>query len=421
MLENNTLKCKYFAQSSGTTSGIKKILPTPEFFVRQNHLRGSWYSLHTLYEHNAEASVFKFKNLLVGGSIYERRKGYLIADVSGIMLNRIPYYMRPWYVPSIQIATMPEWEEKIQLTTEAAVQVADIALLGGIPTWLLVVCRQALEKSGKTKISDLWPHLVAYVHGGVNFEAYRSQFEDIIDIPKFRYLEVYNASEGFFGYQDRPNQLGMLLMLADGIYYEFIPYRKYKSGDFGILSIGQVTIDESYVILITTSAGLVRYVLGDIVTFVTTVPYRVMVTGRINEHINAFGEDMMRSHVDAALQIMCNFYQVKIRDFTIAPHFITIGEKGWHDWYIEFVVPPEDVHQFALALDIELCRQNDNYKQKRTDDLALKPLRLVMLPSGTIDNYFRSLGKIGGQSKLQKMRNDRHLIDKIDILLTSKI
>ena len=333
---SDSLSCRYFAQSAGTSSGKKKLIPTPEVFVKRSHLRGSWYILHTLYKFNPSMSVFKAKNLLIGGSLYEINKNQIIGDVSGIMLNRIPQFFRPWYVPTIKIATHPDWEYKIQKTAIAASKTRSVTLLGGIPTWMLSVCRSVLERTGKQNLSDLWPHLQAYIHGGVSFLPYQEQFETLIAKDEFRYLEVYNASEGFFAYQDHPTKEGMLLMCASGIFYEFIETEKYKQGARDILNIAEVELGKSYVILISSINGFLRYELGDVITFVSIAPYRIKVTGRITEYLNAFGEDLLLSQVEEALLKVQEQIKFSIRDYTIAPSFLRIENNGCHEWYIEF-------------------------------------------------------------------------------------
>ena len=410
-------RCEYFAQSSGTTTGEKKLIPTSEYYVRRNHLRGSWYILNTLYKHNPKMSVFTSKNLLIGGSIYQKKRYGTIADVSGIMLNRIPSFFRPWYVPSIRTAVHPDWDYKIHETAKAAAMTKNIALLGGIPTWVLAVLRLVLEYSNKNELSKLWPNLRAYIHGGVSFDPYKEQFQQLIDIPDFRYIEVYNASEGFFAFQDRPNDEGMLLMCSSGIFYEFISLSDFRLGNLKCCSIEDVTLEEEYVMVITTASGLIRYIQGDIIKFVSLNPHRIKVTGRTKEFINAFGEDLMRHHVEEALLTVNKVFNVRIRDYTIAPHYISVKEKGWHDWYIEFERAPKDLTAYELALDKEIKTLNSNYDQKRKDSLALENLKIHVLPSGTVDQYFRRYSKIGGQSKLQKLCDNRKISTLIESLI----
>lgn len=407
---------KYFAQSSGT-SGTKKLIPVSETFVKRNHQRGSWYQLHTLYLHNPKMNVFRAKNLLIGGSLYEFDKRNIIGDVSGIMISRIPWYMRPWYVPKIKEAIQPDWAAKLTISAVRAAETTNMSLLAGTPTWVLTVLRETLTKTKSKKISDLWPDLKAYVHGGVNFEPYRSQFEALIDIPKFRYIEVYNATEGFFAYQDRPYERGMLLMCASGVYFEFIELNTYRNGNFKILNIADVQQGISYVLLITTSCGLVRYIQGDVINFITIAPYRISVVGRIGAYINAFGEDLMLEEAQEALLTTTENYNCTISQFTIAPKYISIDEKGRHEWYIEFEKTPIEMRAFEKELDLSLQKINHNYKQKRAGDIAMGCLRIINMPRGTTLRFLKGKGKISGQTKLPRMRNDRSIADALQVYL----
>lgn len=415
-LQRSDIAPTYWAQSSGT-SGKKKLIPVAEDFITKNHLRGSWYQLHTLYEHNPKMSVFKAKNLLIGGSLYQDGSRQILGDISGIMISRIPLYMRPWYVPKIQEAIQADWSQKINITAQRASQTAHMSLIAGTPTWVLTVLRKTLALSQKEKISDLWPELQAYIHGGVNFQAYRQQFEQLIDIPSFRYIEVYNATEGFFAYQDRPHESGMLLMCASGIYYEFIRSDDYYHGNYQLINVSLVEIGVPYVMVITTSSGLMRYIQGDIITFVSIAPYRIQVIGRIGEYINAFGEDLLLSDAQEALVYACALHQCAIDQFTVAPSYISIQQPGYHEWYIEFNIAPSDIDAFADTLDHKLRMLNHNYDQKRTHDIAMICLKVIVMPRGTTINYLSRHGQINGQAKMPRMRNDRTIaIELLSIL-----
>ena len=404
----------YYAQSSGTTQGKKKLVPTPESFVSTNHLRGSWYTLNTLYNHVPGMNVFNAKNLLIGGAIYERHKDYLIGDVSGIMLNRIPQFFRPYYVPKISEAILPDWQKKLDITIQKAAQTRDVSLLAGVPTWVITALSGVQKKIGARSLKEHWPHLKAYLHGGVSMEPYKAQFMELIDMPDFKFIELYNATEGFFAFQDNPDEDGMLLMTASGIYFEFIRYQDYMSEDNPeILGFDQVQLDEQYVIIISTMTGLLRYVLGDIIRFVSIAPYKIKVVGRISEYVNAFGEDLMLWQAREALMIATQSHGASIAHYTVAPKYISIDEQGWHDWAIEFEQEPQDLTEFAQYLDQAIQELNNNYAQKRFESIAMKQLRLHSLPAGSFNTYLKKIGKEGGQSKVQKLRNDRTIIDAL--------
>jgi len=421
LMEGHSIACAYYAQSSGTSSNKKKLVPTPEEFVKCNHLRGSWYLLHTMYQHNPNMSVFTSKNLLVGGSIYKRTARYKVGDISGIMLNRIPYYMRPWYVPNIPIAVQPDWERKIEQTVEAATNTMNISLLGGAPTWVLAVIKRCLKRSGAETIAEMWPNLQAYIHGGVNFEPYRNQFNQLLGETNCRLIEVYNATEGFFAYQDRPDQEGMLLMCSSGVCFEFIKLWDYQNDNYNIINISAVQKDEPYVILISTMSGLARYVQGDIITFVTVNPYRIKVIGRIQEFINAFGEDLYKAEVEQALSLILAKHRASVVDYTVAPRYLTIKDTGCHQWYMEFETLPKDMDQFARDLDQELQRRNGNYKQKRTADISMSNLEIICLPNGMFKQFMTQRGRINGQTKIPRLSNNRDFVRIIENLMSQKI
>lgn len=402
----------YFAQSSGTSGGSKKLIPTTEAFVKANHLRGTWYILHTLYHHDESMNVFKSKNLLVGGSIYQRHQEYIIGDVSGIMINRIPRFFHPFYVPSIQTAISPVWEEKIEKTALAAAKTPSVSLLGGVPTWLLTLLYRIVEITDHKDLMPLWPDLKAYVHGGVKMTPYWTQFSQLIPHPGFRYIEVYNATEGFFAFQDRPGEKGMLLMTANDIYFEFIDRYQYMAGQYGeILSLEDVEQDHDYVMIVSTTTGLLRYVMGDVVRFVSIAPYRLVVSGRVGEYINAFGEDLLVDQAERALTNTLLLHQSSIRHYTVAPRYIDVGIAGAHEWYIEFDKVPADIKMFAKDLDEAVQAENINYAQKRTGNIAMECLKIIPLRAGTFNQYIRERGKINAQSKVKKLSDDRHIVD----------
>lgn len=419
LMESKQLKVEYYAQSSGTTRNQKKLIPTPESFVRSNHLRGSWYILNTLYNNHSAMNVFVAKNLLIGGAIYKRTKDYSIGDVSGIMINRIPSFFRPFYVPTIAESISPNWEEKIEITAQKAIHESQISLVGGVPTWVLATFRKIIKYSGVEKVTDLWPDMKAYIHGGVSIEPYINQFKELIDTEDFMFIEVYNATEGFFAVQDDPSKPGMLLMTKSGIYFEFIPLDKYHRDDREkyIMNLSDVTVGQDYVILITTLTGLMRYQQGDIVRFVSTVPPRVKVVGRISEYINAFGEDLLISQAEESLLAVSERHQVSIAHYTVGPKYLTIDQNGRHEWYIEFKNEPDDIVTFTDDLDRAIMEANSNYKQKRTAEIAIASLSVTPVPLGTFQKYLKLKGKLGGQSKVKKLSNDRTIIDGLRTLI----
>ncbi len=414
IIESPPHKIAYYAQSSGTTGGKKKLIPTPDSFVRTNHLRGSWYSLNTLYNHVPDMNVFKAKNLLIGGAIYERRSDHLIGDVSGIMLNRIPMFFRPYYVPKISEAILPDWQQKLDITIRKASKSRDVSLLAGVPTWVITVLSGVKKNIAPRTIAEHWPNLKAYLHGGVSMAPYKEQLKSLIGLPNFKFIEIYNATEGFFAFQDNPDEDGMLMMTHSGVYFEFIKYSDYATSESPeIMGFEHVVAGERYVLLISTQTGLLRYVLGDIVEFVRTVPFKIKVVGRISEYVNAFGEDLMLWQAREALLNVSQNHEASIAHFTVAPKYISVDEQGWHDWAIEFDRAPSDLKQFTEDLDGAIQGLNNNYAQKRYESIAMKQLKLYPLKAGSFSAYLEKIGKQGGQSKVQKLRNDRTIMDAL--------
>lgn len=405
----------FYAQSSGTTSGTKKWIPTPLKFLRMNHIRGTWYVLYILQ--SAGIAVFKGISVLVGGLIYSDGKKTKIADVSALMIDRIPYLFKWFYIPDLKIAVRGSWKEKFDHIVHNGLQNRKIKIISGVPTWILSIIRDILRKSNGASMKQLWPEFACYIHGGVDFSIYKSEFENLFRGMNIRFLEIYNATEGFFALQDDLENDGMLLLTNNHIYFEFIPYEEFKLSKWNIIDLGKVRIHVDYVMLISTTTGLLRYIQGDTVRFTSIDPYRIKVSGRIQEYINAFGEDLNLQQTNCAITQACQMNSAELAHYTVAPKPLSIEEKGWHEWYVEFEVPPIDEVKFRQDLDRELRNVNFNYDQKRTEDFALESLRMVVLPKGFFEFYMWEKNKMGGQNKLQRLRNDRELADSIMHLL----
>lgn len=410
-----TDKIKWVAKTSGTTSGTSKYIPVTRRNIQECHAKGSWMALASLYTHREDLKIFAKKNLLIGGGIYDTypNSDIIVGDISAIMIQSIPLVVRPFYVPDVKTATLPNYEEKIKIIAEIGAREDSITMLGGVPTWNLTLYRRILEITGASNLLEVWPHLQAYIHGGVSFGPYRQHFEEIIPSPDFLFLEVYNASEGFFAVQDRLEQDDLLLLLNNGIYYEFIPFDEYIRGERTAIPLADVRTDTPYVLIITTNTGLYRYQVGDVLTFTATNPFRFKITGRTQEFINAFGEDLLLDNTERALVDACRQHDATIKEYTIAPYYIKLNERGRHQWFIEFDRPPRQFDLFTRDLDIALQRQNSNYHQKRTNDFAIDRLEVIPLPTGFFENWLRRKGKIGGQHKVPKLANHRRFAEEI--------
>lgn len=413
-------KVIWLSKTAGTTSGQSKFTPITRQTLRQTHFRASWYTLATIYAHQPDMRIFAQRNLLIGGGVYGKYpdKDIRVGDISGIIIRHIPYPLRPFYYPDVYTATLPSYEEKIRKTAHIAAQQKNITMLGGTPTWNLSLYRLILEKTGAQNLLELWPGLQVYVHGGVHFGPYRKQFEQLIPKPDFLYHEVYNASEGYFAIQDKRDRDDLLLLLNNGMYYEFICPEDYHKGRFeATIDLSQVEDGVPYALLLTTNSGLYRYLLGDVVTFTDRFPFRIKVTGRIQEYINAFGEDLQLEQAERALINTCRELKASVRDYTIAPKYIRIEERGCHQWLIEFVDPPADLSAFEQLLDKNLKYENSNYDQKRSNDFAIHQLEVISLPKGHFQHWLKDQGRLGGQAKVPKLVNNRKLVESLLQLL----
>ncbi len=424
--EKNVLwpgRTKYFSKSSGTSNARSKYIPVTSENLRKNHIAGSWDAMTILYHHHPDVKVFHKKNLVLGGSL-EKRIDYpkaVIGDISALMIDNMPGVARPFFVPKPKVSLMPDWEEKIEAISEIAISTPDIVLFGGVPTWNLVLFQKILEKTGKKDLTEIWPDLKVYFHGGVGFAPYRASFEKLIPRDDLVFLESYNASEGLFAIQDVLHQdLGLLLLLDRSIFFEFIPLEYYEEDERQAIPLWEVEKDRDYVIVISTNAGLWRYIPGDVIRFSSIFPYRIKVSGRTKQYINAFGEELMIHNVDEALGKVCPSQKVQIANYTVAPKYIDGGQRGRHQWYIEFAQAPKDIDRFARRLDHQLRKINSDYDAKRTGGLALDCLEIYALPSGTFDSWLKGRVKLGSQSKIPRLANDRRFVDQLIPILEAK-
>lgn len=404
----------WIATTSGTT-GTVKYLPIPQRAVGEIHLKGSWLSLAALYEKDEQLQVFSHKNLLIGGAFkgLHEPSGLPKADISAVIIQSIPRIMRPLYIPDVELATAPAYEEKIERIAQLAAREPGITILGGVPTWNLPLYRRILEIHGGNDMLDVWPDAAVFKHGGVNFAPYRPQFERLFPKPGFIFQEIYNATEGFFGVQDQDELRTMLLLLTTGVYYEFVAWSDYQREVLDAVPLAEVRVGKTYVMLITTVAGLYRYPMGDLLEFTETDPYRFVILGRTQEFINAFGEDLLKSEAEQALVRACRATGATVRDFTVAPQYIEVGRQGRHHWLIEFEQPPKDLEVFNTALDRALKEENYNYAAKRSNDFAIVRHELTLLPQGFFRRWLKSRGKLGGQHKVPRLSNHRILLEEM--------
>lgn len=405
---------EWFSKSSGTTSDKSKFIPVSKENLKKCHIRGSWDTLTLLYQNKPESQIFAGKNLIMGGSLvdFSEYPESKIGDVSAIMMAHMPAFAKPFYAPNLEIGLMSEWEKKIELTARAALDL-NITMIGGVPTWTIVLFRKLLEITGKSNILEIWPNFETYIHGGVSFMPYREQFKQFLPSESVNYVEIYNASEGYFAIQDDLKSDDMLLLLDNGIYYEFLPMEEWEKENPQTVLLEEVEVGKNYAIVISTNSGLWRYMPGDTIIFTSTSPYKIKVSGRTQQFINAFGEEVMVSNTDSALSATCREFDTVVSEYTVAPFYIKNDGKGSHQWLIEFERRPLDIEKFAEKLDKNLQNINSDYEAKRYKNMALNNLTIQELPSGTFHNWMKKRGKLGGQHKIPRLANHRDYVEDI--------
>ena len=405
---------RWFAKSSGTTSDKSKFIPVTKEALENCHLRGP-KDVFALYIKNyPETKVLKGKTLTLGGShrINNFSNKSYYGDLSAIIIENVPFWTDFIRTPSTEIALIEEFEEKIEKIIETSLD-QNVTSFAGVPSWYLVLIKRVLEKTGKENLLEVWPNMEVFAHGGVNFEPYREQYKKLIPSDKMHYMETYNASEGFFGIQDNPHRDDMLLMLDYGVYYEFIPMSDWGKENPKVLTLEEVELDVNYALVISTNAGLWRYIIGDTVKFTCKFPYKIKITGRTKHFINAFGEEVIIDNAEQALQIACRQTGAIVNEYTAGPVFMTDNSKGAHEWIIEFEKEPDEIEHFISVLDNSLKTLNSDYEAKRHKNLTLEKPRIIAAPKGTFYNWMKNRGKIGGQNKIPRLSNNRIYLDEL--------
>ena len=412
---------KWFAKSSGTTSDKSKFIPVTEESLEECHLRGPKDVFAQYISTHPDTKVLKGKSLTLGGShrVNNVSNNSFYGDLSAILIENVPFWTDYIRTPSTEIALIEEFEEKIDKIIETALD-QNVTSFSGVPSWYLVLFKKVLEKTGKKNILEVWPNIEVFVHGGVNFEPYREQFRKLFPSKQMHYIETYNASEGFFGIQDSLHSNDMLLMLDYGIYYEFIPMADWGKENPRTLCLSEVELDENYAIVISTNAGLWRYIIGDTIKFTNKFPFKIKVTGRTKHFINAFGEEVIIDNAERAIQIACHHSHAVINEYTAGPIFMGDNQKGAHQWIIEFDTPPKDLEHFTYILDNSLKTLNSDYEAKRHKDMALEKPKVISAPKGTFYKWMKQRGKIGGQNKIPRLANNRKYLDELMNILTVK-
>lgn len=423
--ERNVLwpgEMRLFAKSSGTTAAKSKFLPVSQEAIQQGHISGAHEAMAFWYAQNPESRFFESAKSLIMGGAHSEVKGNsraIVGDISALMLANLPFYARYFLAPSLDIAVLADWEEKIERMAQQILG-ENITSISGVPTWTLVLFQRLLELTGKKTIIEVFPRLEMYQHGGVSFGPYREQFRRIIGSEQVAFRETYNASEGFFATQFAEGDAAMLLLCNNGSYYEFIPFAEYGKEDARSLSLQEVEIGQIYVLLISSNSGLWRYALGDTIEFTSTAPPKIRVVGRTKQYLNTFGEELMVVNTDEALLRTCLAHRAQIRDYSVAPQYLDDKGQGRHQWLIEFEQAPQDAVAFLRDLDKTLQELNSDYEAKRFKNIALQLPSLEILPSGHFKKWLKSKGKLGGQNKVPRLSNQRTYVDELLALMYEK-
>ena len=403
----------WFAKSSGTTSDKSKFIPISEESLKENHYRASKDVLSLYYASHPESDLLTGKSLVIGGShqINHLNEDVHFGDLSAVVMQNSPFWTNWIRTPDLSIILMDEWEEKIEKLAQSTIQ-ENVTSMAGVPTWLIVLLKRILEITGKQNIKEVWPSLELYMHGGVSFVPYKAQFEKLIGAP-INYLEMYNASEGFFAGQDDITAEGMLLMCEHGIFYEFIPAEEFVKENPKTLQLDEVELGKNYALVITTNGGLWRYLIGDTVQFTSLKPFRIKVSGRVKHYMNAFGEEVIIDNSDKAIAIASEKTGAVVKDYTAAPIYFSESGNGAHEWLIEFEKEPDSVEHFTVEMDAALKNINSDYEAKRYKDIALRLPTVQAVPPNTFERWLRNKGKLGGQHKVPRLSNDRTTLEEI--------
>ncbi len=405
---------KWFAKSSGTTNDKSKFIPVSRDTLEDCHFRGGKDATAIYYSQNPDARLFRGKGLIIGGShqINNLSNESYYGDLSAVLIQNLPFWVHFIRTPDLKITLMDEWEEKIEKMA-CKTMTDNVTSISGVPSWTLVLIKRIFEIAGTNNLLDIWPNLELFIHGGVSFEPYREQFKQLIPSSQMHYMETYNASEGFFAIQDNYNSTDMLLMLDYGIFYEFMPLDELGKQNPRVLSIAEVEKGVNYALIISTNSGLWRYMIGDTVMFTSILPYKIKITGRTKHFINAFGEELIIDNAEKALKEASARTKAIIREYTAAPVYANSGQKGRHQWLIEFEHPPDNLKHFNDILDNTLKTLNSDYEAKRYKSIALDKPEIIVARNNQFYDWLKSRGKMGGQHKIPRLSNNREHMDNL--------
>ena len=401
---------KWFAKSSGTTNAKSKFIPISFESLEDCHYKAGKDMLSLYFNNNIDSQLLVGKCLRLGGSreIYENNDSYY-GDLSAIMIDNLPFWAELSSTPSSKTSLIPEWEDKVKAIIKESMN-QKVTSFAGVPSWMLSLLQQVIEKTGKDNILEIWQDAEVYFHGGVSFEPYRNLYNKLFPSKDFKYFEIFNASEGFFAIQDQNSSTELLLMLDYGIFYEFIPVNGSESE---IVSLADVKLNTNYEMVITTNSGLWRYKIGDTIKFTCLNPYRVKVTGRTKHFINVFGEELVVENAEMALSKTTELTKSEISNYTVGPIFMSDKTKGSHEWIIEFSKEPDDMNKFTEILDLSLQSLNSDYEAKRYKDSTLELPKIIKGRKNLFYDWLRSRNKLGGQNKIPRLSNSREYVEEL--------
>ena len=410
-------RCKWYAKSSGTTNDKSKFIPVTSQGLQRAHYKGGFDVVAQYVANNPKSRIFSGKGLILGGSHASNYNlpGTLVGDLSAILIENCSPFVNMMRVPGKDIALLSDFEEKMEKIARATCNV-NVTNLSGVPSWMMAVLKHMLDITGRSSVEELWPNLEVFFHGGVAFTPYREQYLQLIKKSDMKYMETYNASEGFFGIQNDPTDPAMLLMIDYDIFYEFIPFEEFDSPNPTVLPLWEVEVGKNYAMLISTSCGLWRYMIGDTVRFTSKYPYKIVITGRTKHFINAFGEELMVDNAEKGLQAACAATGAQVLEYTAAPVFMDANAQCRHQWLIEFSKEPSSLELFTDTLDTALQQINSDYEAKRYKNKTMQKLEIVVARKALFNDWLKAKGKLGGQHKVPRLSNSRQYIEELMLL-----
>lgn len=405
---------RWYAKSSGTTNDKSKFIPVSKEGLQNIHYLGGKDVVALYLQQNPKSRIFDGNALILGGSHAPNYNvsNSLVGDLSAVLIENINPLVNMVRVPKKATALLSDFEIKRDRIAHETLN-KNVTNLSGVPSWMLSVLNRVMELSGKQYLDEVWPNLEVFFHGGVAFTPYREQYKKLIRKPDMHYMETYNASEGFFGIQSDPSDPAMELMIDYGVFYEFIPMDELEKENPTVVPLSGIEIGKNYAMVISTSCGLWRYLIGDTVKFTQKNPYKFIISGRTKHYINAFGEELIVDNAEKGLAKACSETGAQIQEYTAAPIFMDANAKCKHQWLIEFSKKPDSLEKFAHILDKTLQEINSDYEAKRYKDITLQHLELIEARPDLFNDWLKMKGKLGGQHKVPRLSNSRTYIEEL--------